>query len=188
MTILVDIDSTVTNFGEALLSVLNDRSLGHDEPVYQYSNIVSYDWFDKIYINPWEYTHNKSFWDIVKVNPIAVTTLESWVKQGHKVLLVTASHFNDALGYKIRKTLEPFNSELINERNVIITQDKSVIMGDVMIDDFPDNLYSFNGTRICYAQPWNQDFNGSLRLSDWDKINEAIKLIQSIYFDEDVAF
>lgn len=170
MTILVDIDSTITNFGEVLLAVNNIRA----EKNYQYSNIISYDWFDKIFSNPWQPTTLEKFWDKVQVNPKAVSTIERWIEQGHKVYLVTASHFNNTLGYKINKTLEPFNPKLINERNVIIAQDKSVIMGNIMIDDFPENLYSFDGTRICYAQPWNQDFNGSFRFSDWDEINEAV--------------
>lgn len=183
MTILVDIDNTITNFSEVLLQANNNEY----DTDYTYSQITSYDWFDKTFEDPWFITTRHYFWNIVKINPEAIHTLESWVKQGHKVLLVTASYFSDALGRKIEKTLEPFNPELINERNVIIAQDKSAIIGDVMIDDFPDNLYSFNGTRICYAQPWNQDFNGSLRFSDWNKINEAISVIQSIYFDEDIV-
>lgn len=183
MTILVDIDNTITNFSEVLLFVNNINN----KTKHSYTDITTYNWFAKTFDNPWMPTNTHHFWDGVQVHPKAVKTLEQWVKQGHKVLLVTASHFNNTLGYKIRKTLEPFNPELINERNVIIAQDKSTIMGDVMIDDFPDNLYSFNGTRICYAQPWNQDFNGSLRFSDWNKINEAISAIQSIYFDEDIV-
>ena len=184
MTILVDIDSTITNFGEMLLFV-NNQSHG---TCYRYTDITSYDWFDQTFYTPWKPTEYRCFWNTIEVNPAAVTVIERWVRQGHKVLLVTASHFNDMLGYKIRKTLDPFNSELVNERNIVITQDKSIIHGDTMIDDCIDNLYNFNGTRICYAQPWNQDFKGSLRFSDWNKINEVIQAIQSIYFDEDVAF
>lgn len=183
MTILVDIDSTITNFGEMLL-LANNQSHG---TCYRYTDITSYDWFDQTFYTPWKPTEYQCFWNTVEVNPAAVTAIERWVRQGHQAYLVTASHFNDMLGYKIKRTLEPFNPELINERNIIIAQDKSAIIGDVMIDDFPDNLYSFNGTRICYAQPWNQDFNGSLRFSDWNKINETISVIQSIYFDEDIV-
>lgn len=183
MTILVDIDSTITNFSEMLLLANNQL---HNTN-YCYTDITSYDWFDLTFMNPWKPTEYQCFWNTVEVNPAAVTAIERWIRQGHQVYLCTASHFNNMLGHKIRKTLEPFNPELINERNVIIAQDKSAIMGDVMVDDFPDNLYSFNGTRICYAQPWNQDFNGSLRFSDWNKINEAIGVIQSIYFDEDIV-
>lgn len=180
MTILVDIDSTITNFAEVLLFVNNARTKNN----YKYSDITSYDWFDKTFSNPWQPTTIEKFWDKVQVNPKAVSTIERWIEQGHKVYLVTASHFNNTISYKIKKTLEPFNPKIINERNVIIAQDKSIIMGEAMIDDCVDNLYNFNGVRICYTQPWNQDFNGSLRFADWDKISEAINAIKSIYFEE----
>lgn len=183
MTILVDIDSTITNFGEVLLFVNNINN----KTKYSYTDIITYNWFDETFANPWTPTNSHHFWDGVQVHPQAVSTLEQWVEQGHKVYLVTASHFNNTLGYKIRKTLEPFNPEFINERNVIITQDKSAIMGDVMIDDCIDNLINFSGVRICYAQPWNKDYGGSLRFSDWNKINKVIQTIQSIYFDEDIV-
>ena len=183
MTILVDIDSTIYNFGKILILANNQLH----NTYYRYSDINSYVWFDQTFYTPWKPTEYQCFWNTIEVNPAAVTAIERWVRQGHKVLLVTASHFNDMLGYKIRKTLEPFNPELINEHNVIIAHDKSVIMGDAIIDDCVDNLYNFNGTRICYAQPWNQDFNGLLRFSDWNKINEVIQAIQSIYFDEDIV-
>lgn len=188
MTILVDIDSTITNFGETLLSILNNKSKDRDEPTYKYTDISTYDWFDKIYVNPWQYANLHSFWDEVKINPEAVATLERWVKQGHKVYLVTASHFNSTLDYKIRKTLEPFNPELINERNIIIAQDKSAIMGDAMIDDCIDNLDNFNGLRICFAQPWNREYRGS-RSCSWEAIDKIIQHTNFCFYEEDeVAF
>lgn len=186
MTILVDIDSTITNFGETLL--LANNQLNNTN--YQYTDITSYDWFDSTFNNPWKPTNYQAFWNTVEVNPAAVTAIERWVRQDHQVYLCTASHFNNMLSYKIKRTLEPFSPELINERNIVITQDKSIIRGDVMVDDCIENLYNFNGARICYAQPWNQHYSGSIRFSDWDKINDVIQDIQSIYFylDEDIAF
>lgn len=171
MTILVDIDSTITNFGETLLSVNNARN----GATYQYADITSYDWFDCTFLSPWQPTTLEKFWDKVQVNPQAILTIEQWIRQGHKVYLVTASHFNNTLGYKIRKTLEPFNPELINERNIIIAQDKSTIIGDVMIDDCVDNLINFGGVRICYTQPWNQDFKEVFRYNNWNKIDSVIQ-------------
>lgn len=184
MTILVDIDSTITNFGETLLLANNQQ---HNTN-YRYTDITSYDWFDRTFPNPWKPTEHQDFWDAVEVDPDAITAIERWIRQGYKVYLCTASHFNDMLGYKIKRTLESFNLELINERNVVIAQDKSIIRGDLMIDDCVDNLIDFNSVRICYAQPWNQHYGGALRLSDWNKINEVIQVIQSIYFDKNVAF
>ena len=176
MTILVDIDSTITNFGEMLL-LANNQSHGTN---YRYTDITSYDWFDQTFYAPWKPTEYQCFWNTVEVNPAAVTAIERWVRQGYKVLLVTASHFNDMLGYKIRKTLEPFNHELVNERNIVIAQDKSVIRGDLMIDDFVGNLVDFNGVRICYAQPWNEKYIDILRHNDWDKINSIVEVYNYI--------
>lgn len=169
MTILVDIDSTITNFSEVLLRYLNRLY----NTKYHYNDIVSYDWFNKTFAQPWLPTEHDYFWDDVKVNSEAVSTIESWVKQGHQVYLVTASHFNSLLSYKIKRTLESFNPNLINERNVIIAQDKSIIRGDVMIDDCIDNLCSFDGLPICYAQPWNKFWWG-FRDDLWDSIDNFI--------------
>lgn len=180
MTILVDIDSTITNFGEMLLLANNQL---HNTN-YHYTDITSYYWFDRTFINPWKPTEYQCFWNTVEVNPEAVTAIEQWIRQGHKVYLATASHFNDMLGYKIRKTLEPFNPELINERNVIIAQDKSAIMGDIMIDDFVENLVDFNGVRICYAQPWNEKYIDIFRYNDWNKINSIVELYNYILLNK----
>ena len=171
MKILVDIDSTITNFGDILLLANNQL---HNTN-YRYTDIVSYDWFDKTFPNPWNPTEYQCFWNTVEVNPAAVTAIERWVRQGHKVYLVTASHFNNMLGYKIKRTLESFNPELINERNIVVTQDKSIIRGTIMIDDYGENLNNFNGIRICYSQPWNKDYQGAFRYNDWNKIDLVVK-------------
>lgn len=181
MTILVDIDSTITNFGEMLLNACNN----YYKTNHQYKEITSYDWFDKTFKDPWFVTDCFSFWDEVAVNPEAVSVIESWIKQKHKVLLVTASHFSSTLGYKIKKTLEAFNPKLINERNVVIAQDKSIVMGDAMIDDCVDNLNSFNRTRICFAQPWNRKWRG-LRSYSWEAIDKIVQnSIFCLYEEQD---
>lgn len=171
MTILVDIDSTITNFGETLLHHLN---LLYNTN-YRYNDITSYDWLEETFPHPWLPTEHDFFWDDVKVNPEAVSTIESWVNQGHQVYLVTASHFNPMLSYKVHKTLEAFNPEFINEHNIVIAQDKSIIIGDIMIDDCIDNLMDFSGVRICYTQPWNKNFDGPFRFYDWISINSVIQ-------------
>lgn len=178
MTILVDIDSTITNFSETLLYCLNDTY----NTKYSYNDITSYNWFEKTFAKPWLPTEYEFFWDDVEVNPTSVSTIESWVKQGHQVYLVTASHFNPMLSYKIKRTLEPFNLELINERNIVIAQDKSIIRGDLMIDDCVDNLYDFNGVCICYKQPWNKDYTGAFRFNKWNLINDIVQVYEKYWW------
>lgn len=172
MTILVDIDSTITNFGQTLLQV-NNSLYGTS---YTYDEITSYDWFDNTFDNPWKPTDYSNFWDTVKVSPKAVEVIESWVKLGHKVYLVTASHFNNMLGYKLNKTLEAFNPTLINERNVIVAQDKATIKGDAMIDDCIGNLMNFKRIKICFAQPWNREYRG-MRSCSWNAICSLVEYL-----------
>lgn len=169
MTILVDIDSTITNFGEMLLLANNQLHSTN----YRYTDITSYDWFDQTFYTPWKPTEYQCFWNAVEVNPAAVTAIERWIKQGYKVYLVTASHFNNMLGYKLNKTLEAFNPVLINERNVIVTQDKTAIHGGIMIDDCVDNLNSHTAFPICYAQPWNKDWKED-RTNNWEEIDKIV--------------
>lgn len=176
MTILVDINSTITNFSYVLLE---ENNKWHNK-IHTYNEITAYNWFEQAFSNPWEPTNHKSFWTKVSVNPKAKETLESFVLSGHKVYLVSASHYNDCLGYKIRTTLGCFNPDLINESNVIIAKDKHIIKGEVLIDGYPDNLKQFDGMCICYDQPWNKDFNINkkyfLKTNNWNLIQKAIEL------------
>ena len=180
MTILIDIDSTITDFGSVLLHTLNQYNDYHD-----YSEIISYDWFNETYDDPWYPLTKHEFWDKVHVNPKAVKVIESWINKGYKVYLVSASGFHDGLGYKIRKTLKAFNN--LDESKVIIAQDKDMVKGDILIDDCIDNLENFSGCRICFAQPWNEEWNyeqghGGMRYNDWTKIDTIINEIYDIYF------
>lgn len=172
MTILIDIDSTITNFEHILLSRLNALYNTH----YSISDITSWEWIANHFPAPWEVTNDKSFWDNVFVFKQARTTIEEWVKQGHQVYLVTASFFNDTLGYKITSTLSQFDPMLINDSNVIVCKNKQAIYGDVRIDDGTHN-FAKNSINILYNQPWNRSYdcgNMITRVNNWSEIREKI--------------
>ena len=175
MKILVDIDSTITNFSHVLLDFLNKSSKTN----YDHSDIISYDWFDNTFTLPWLPTNTKEFWDKVEVDKTAIKVIEQWAKNGHRVYLVSASYFNDMLGYKIRKTLENFNPKYINESNIIIAQHKNMIKGNILIDDCVENLEKFDECRICYAQPWNIGWE-PFRRNTWKEIDNTVDKIFKI--------
>ena len=182
MTILIDIDSTATNFASALLHCLNNFYDHHE-----YSEIASYDWFEQTYNDPWYPTTKKEFWDTVYVNQDVIKTVEKWIDNGYKVYFVSATYFSDAMGYKLNKFISAFNPKYINESNIIIAQHKNMIKGDILIDDCVENLEHFDGGKICFAQPWNEEWNyeqghGGMRYNDWGKIDTIINEIYDIYF------
>lgn len=184
MRILTDIDDTLNDMGHVLLKWLNEDS----SLEYKYSDITTWDWYKNVFGEKWYKPLNDPlFWLEVNIDNKAIQVLENLVKQGHDVKLVSASFLNDVLIDKIYFTLFPFDDTLINENNIIITQDKSCIKGDLMIDDKPDNLVNFEGIKFLYDQPWNRkekeiwdlvngDFVNYARVSNWNQIEQLLKL------------
>ena len=116
MKILIDIDDTISNFGETLVNWLNKT---HNTN-YKKSDITNWEWFRDNFDNPWQPTEYKSFWKQIKIDKNAIYFIEKLAEEGHEIYLVSASFPSDTLGYKIRKTLSNFNENLINRNNVII--------------------------------------------------------------------
>ena len=138
MRILIDIDDTISNFGETLIKWLNKT---HNTN-YKKEDIINWEWFRDNFDNPWQPTEYKSFWKQIKIDKNAINFIEKLVEEGHEIYLVSASFPSDTLGYKIRKTLSNFNENLINKNNVIVCYNKGMIQGDVRIDDGFHNLYN----------------------------------------------
>lgn len=63
-------------------------------------------------------------------------------------------------------------------KNFIITSNKKLIAGDVLIDDGVHNLIGAPYKKILKTAPWNKDFdaeaNEMIRVKDWKEIEEAL--------------
>lgn len=171
MRFLVDIDDTISNFGEILVKELN--KIYHTS--FTKEDMNNWEWLKNNFKNPWIPTESKEFWDKITIDENAINCLEKLVKNGEEVYLVTASFPSDTLGYKIRKTLENFNEKYIKKENVIVCYDKSLIKGDIRIDDGIHNLYK-DSLNILLTQPWNKYFNEKefyfpiIRKNNWKEI------------------
>ena len=177
MNILVDIDDTISNFGEVLINELN-YIYGTS---YNKVDMNNWEWLRNTFSNPWFPTEEKSFWNKISINKTAIKLLENLSKNEEKVYLVTASFPNDCLGYKIRKTLENFNEKYINESNVVICYDKSLIKGDIRIDDGIHNFCD-DSLNILLTQPWNQSYDEKksdiliVRKNNWQEISKLFDI------------
>ena len=106
----------------------------------------------------------------------AVEYVKKLIDDGHAVYIVTTSPYQVAemkIGKVILK-LFPY----ISWKNVILTSNKQMIKGDVLIDDGIHNLLGGDYKKILMTAPYNKDFNaeenGMLRVSNWKEIYEAI--------------
>lgn len=68
----------------------------------------------------------------------------------------------------------------ITWKQLVFCGNKSLIKGDIMIDDHPKNLDNFNGETIIFTQPHNIFLNNTRhkRVSSWQEIESL--LIQGI--------
>lgn len=168
MTILCDIDNTILNTSEVLLQWCNERY----GTSYVYNDITSYDWFNETFGNDvWSITDSKEFWLDTKVNPDAIKVLYTMLRKQNDVYFVTASHFNDALGFKIRHIQAQMPAELRHDNKYIVASDKYMLWdgGTIIIDDYPYNLYGFD-KRILFEQPWNYLCSFGRKAQNWHEV------------------
>lgn len=170
MRILVDLDSTITNFAEVLLAELNKKNCTN----YAYHEINCWSWFDENFFDPWEPIRYAKFWDKVQPYPNAIETIKKLWNEGNEVFIVTASFFIPSLSKKINTTLSWFKPYLVDESNVIIAKRKDIINGDILIDDGLHNCESFPNKVLLYDQPWNQSSSWTLRVHNWQEIDEIL--------------
>lgn len=162
MIFCIDIDNTINNLNRIWLQYINREYKTN----YKYSDITSWEFFDGLAaqgLDVYRILEWEGFWRSTTIYPTAVKVIETLVKASHKVFLVTASDLsNPSLQVKLTHVLNHFNKSLINIDNIVITQDKSIIDGDVLIDDKLTTCLDWRsrGRVVCMPeQPWNTKFN-----------------------------
>lgn len=208
MIILMDIDNVINNFAETLLAWHN-RAAVKESDIHELKEINNYNWFVDTYgDDAWKPTERKEFWDNVEINE-DMAKLAFWCKQnGHALYFVTASHYNFGLPWKIQATLarinkyNPYADELDGcnfdfvEQDIIISERKWLISGDVLIDDCYANCEQYSdyahGTAILINRPWNHRNRLLSRMSsykprriiDADSANEVKAILKTLALKE----
>ena len=112
---------------------------------------------------------------ILNMNPIegAVEAITELMRE-HDFYFITST-IPENVGYKNSWLKEYF--PLYTEKMLIVTYDKSVVPGDILIDDYADNLHSNVKLNLLYNRPWNmgvQENANYKRVYDWNDILEQI--------------
>lgn len=109
--------------------------------------------------------------------------MKKLIDDGFEVFVATSTHYsNFAWKIELLRTYFPF----IDSSRIICIGDKSLLHGDIMIDDCTANLISnLYCHRICLEKSWNQNVHdevyGIHRCKTWDEI---IDTIQKIYKED----
>ena len=130
---------------------------------------------DKVY----ELWGKKELWDSLEPLPDAQWGIDTLVKTGHRVIVATATYY-EQFEWKLEWLKKYF--PMINSTDVIRINDKSLLRGDVFIEDNLDNLTKTCCERICLDYPYNHDKDRDwiyeiYRVHNWKEIVKAINNI-----------
>lgn len=127
------------------------------------------------------------FWGKIAPMQNAQDILKKLIDDGHTIRIVTASHYA-TVPAKIKRLLEMY--PYLKWEDVIVASDKSLIFGDIMIDDGTHNLEVTScGLAVLFDRPHNRSYNdeaaGMVRVETWDEIYEVVSEFADMLSDED---
>ena len=182
MVILVDMDDVLEQLVEAMVRY-NNIHYGTNVKsgdVVEWNLTKAFPMLTREQVYSPEY--DEDFWATVDPMPDADRVLRRLMEEGHEVYVVTAS-FYETLKQKMDDLLfrwYPF----LDWNHVIVTTNKQMIQGDVLIDDGPHNLTGGDYRKILFDRPHNRDFDeksvGAIRVYDWEEIYEQICLMAEL--------
>jgi 5'(3')-deoxyribonucleotidase len=160
--VLADIYTQYLNFEESESGIR--RSI---ESLYSKSE-------SEVFMNIEKYLHTSGFFrnaPVIAGSPDALRKLNTI----YEVFVVSsATEFPHSFNEKYDWLTEHFS--FITWKQMVFCGSKSVIHGDIMIDDHFKNLDGFSGKTLLYTQPHNFGFQekGHVRVNSWDDILDLL--------------
>lgn len=178
MVIVTDFDDVMNELLVHWLEVLNTIYFKH----VLYENVTDWD-MTKAYpdLTPkqiYSPLESEEFWDEVEPNYQAIYYIHKLIKEGHKVLVCTASKYT-TLKAKFDNCLFRY-FDYLTYKDIIICQDKSLIQCDVIIDDYWENIKNSKAIKILKRSPYNKKADPDFEVYDWKEIYEIIENLEFV--------
>lgn len=100
--------------------------------------------------------------------------------EGYRVVFVTSCVIG-SMDQKVRWLLgHGFVRSPHSPRDLVITRDKALVRGDVLIDDGPHNVAAFPGHAILVDRPYNRSTRAGFRAEGWTEIVKLVRLLAPV--------
>lgn len=176
--ILVDMDNTLVEFSEGLAQIWRERYPGEVfvPPLEQKYFHPHQDYPKHLHTKIHDICHESGFVQSLRPAPGGIEAVRDMLADGHDVRFVT-SHL---IGYdpsaleKFQWIEQYFGTEFVDR--IVLTRDKTLIRGDVLIDDKPEVTGSMTPTwtHIVFDRPYNCDQIDKQRLHTWADWRRAL--------------
>ena len=119
-----------------------------------------------------------SFWETIPPAQNGQWFIRNLITEGHKVKIVTASHF-EIIPSKIQRFLRLY--PWLTWDDITVTSDKQSIKGDALIDDAPHNLVGGEYEKILLNKSHNRKFNTKKHcIHRIDNLAEVFRILERI--------
>jgi 5'-nucleotidase len=163
--IIIDMDDVLADASTKILNIFNslngtnfNKEFFEDKSFYEFTGQSQY----KSYIDS---IHEPGFFVDLSVITNAIEVVKE-LNETHNVYVVSAAtEFPNSLKEKYDWMQKYF--PFISWRNFVLCGDKSIINGDVMIDDHVKNLVTFKGETLLFNAMHNYTITGYNRVDTW---------------------
>ncbi len=176
MIVLIDADGVLEDLSQKWVTYLNEK---YGTSV-RYEDLTEWDMTaafpsltrDQVY----EIDRDEEFYSRLEPIPGAVEAVGRLLEDGHELYVVTTTPYQ-VVKPKMERAIFRF-FPCFTWKNIIITANKHLIRGDVLIDDGVHNLVGGDYRKILVTAPYNRNFdaeaNGMIRVGSWDEIYRAV--------------
>ncbi|MCR9062923.1 MAG: 5'-3'-deoxyribonucleotidase [Cytophagales bacterium] len=170
--IVIDMDDVMADTSQSILDLYNS-SYGTN---YQKEKLLGTTiWDEQIrdkYIKVRHGLYEPGFFRNVPVMPGAIDVVTELYEKHDVFIVSAATEFPNSLKEKVEWLAQYF--PFIHWQKMVFCGDKSIVKGDVMIDDHEKNLFSFKGQKLLFDAIHNQALTGYERVKNWEEIAEIL--------------
>lgn len=175
ITVLVDMDDTIANYSFSMAQALRERT--GDESISRWNWSKRRDKDSALREHHERAQSQPSFFR--KLNPIegAFKALNEMESEGINVFIVSSPAIGNATCHSDKSAWlwEWFGERW--SRKLVLTKDKTIVRGDVLIDDRPKVVGAMKPTwtHVLFRQPHNEHIDdGRLHLDGWENWREVL--------------
>ncbi len=169
MLILCDIDGVCCDFVKIILEKYNKEF----NDCKKHEDIVEYDMTKILKCGKHLVKYfTKDLYDNMPQIQGSLNAINEIKKMGHRVVYVT-SFTKELAGVKFDWLRN--NGYLTSVNDYIEAKDKSLINGDILIDDCLENVLNYPKYAILFDSPWNRNEWITSRCKGWEEVLNKIK-------------
>ena len=167
--LIVDMDGVMADIYSQFIAY-EEQEFGYRQPLENMLGKKEYE----VFKNARRYIHENGFFRNAPVIAGSVETMEVLNRKYEVFIVSAAMEFPKSLPEKYEWMAEHF--PFISWRQIVFCGLKTVIRGDIMIDDHFKNLDTFKGQTILFTQPHNfgSDNNNHTRADSWEDVLKTL--------------